>query len=216
MPIILIGLVANAHALHLWLWFLRSASLQDNSSPDTNKSSGTCSALYWGVNVEFLNFFNRQRQSQAAALPCLHGFDGGTHSVEAPCCATQISALKDKFRFIRPIPRIGPPFHDCGNHRFRGRRTDTSPRTAAIFFSSSPKKVTVTMLPLFCSGTLLCGRFLFIKLSEGPVQLTDNQIDTPSIHAAGSSIHTGLVCQYCASDTIRRVSYTEVIEMFHE
>ena len=38
---------------------------------------------------------------------------------------------------------------------------------------------------------LLCGKFLFIKLSEGPVQLSDCTIDTPSIRAAGLSVHTG-------------------------
>ena len=35
-----------------------------------------------------------------------------------------------------------------------------------------PKTVTVTLL-LFGSVTLLCGTFLFIKLSEGPVQSSD-------------------------------------------
>ena len=48
------------------------------------------------------------------------------------------------------------------------------------------------------------------------MQLTDHLIDTPRIRAAGSSIHTGSVAQYNASDTIRRVSYTEVIEMLHK
>ena len=48
------------------------------------------------------------------------------------------------------------------------------------YFSLLPKTVTVTTLLLFGSVTLLCGTFLCIKLSEGSVQLTDHQIDTPS------------------------------------
>ena len=58
-----------------------------------------------------------------------------------------------------------------------------------------PKTVTVTTLLLFGHVTLLCGKFLFIKLSEGPVELTDCPIDTPSIREAGLSVHTGLVLQ---------------------
>ena len=45
-------------------------------------------------------------------------------------------------------------------------------------FSSSyklPKTVTVTTLLLFGHVTLLGGKFLFIKLSEGPVKLSDYQ-----------------------------------------
>ena len=75
------------------------------------------------------------------------------------------------------------------------RRMDTSPRTAVVFFSSYklPKTVKVTTLILFGHITLLCGKFLFIKLSEGPVQLSDCTIDSPPLHATGLSIHTGLV-----------------------
>ena len=36
-----------------------------------------------------------------------------------------------------------------------------------------PKTVTVTTFLLFGSVTLLCGTFLFINLSEGPVQSSD-------------------------------------------
>ena len=86
-------------------------------------------------------------------------------------------------------------------HILSGGRTDASPHTAAAFFSSLPKTVKDAMLPLFGSVTLLCETFLFIKLSEGPVQLTDHPRDTPSIRTAGSSVQTGSVCQYCASDT---------------
>ena len=39
--------------------------------------------------------------------------------------------------------------------------------------------------------TLLCGKFLFIKFS----QLSDCQIDMPSLCASGLSVHTGSVCQ---------------------
>ena len=39
------------------------------------------------------------------------------------------------------------------------------------------KTVTVTMLLLFGSVTLLCGTFLFIYLSERPVQLSGDAID---------------------------------------
>ena len=74
-----------------------------------------------------------------------------------------------------------------------GRLTDTSPRTAVDFFSSYklPKTVTVTMLLLFGHVTLLCGTFLFIKLS----QLSDCKINTPPLHAAGLSVYTDLVHQ---------------------
>ena len=73
--------------------------------------------------------------------------------------------------------------------------TDASPRTAVVFFSSYklPKTAKVTMLLLFGHVTLLCGKFLFILLSEGPVQLSDCTIDTPSICKAGLSFHTGSV-----------------------
>ena len=52
-----------------------------------------------------------------------------------------------------------------------GRRTDASPHTAVVVFSSYklPKTVTVTTLLLFGHVTLLCRKFLCIKLSEGPV-----------------------------------------------
>ena len=58
------------------------------------------------------------------------------------------------------------------------RRTDASPRISAVFFSSYklPKTFTVTTLLLFGHVTLLCGTFLYIQLSEGPVQLLDCQI----------------------------------------
>ena len=47
------------------------------------------------------------------------------------------------------------------------RRTDASPCTAVVyFFLKSRKTVTVTTLLLFGCVTLLCGKFLFIKLSE--------------------------------------------------
>ena len=46
--------------------------------------------------------------------------------------------------------------------------------------------------------TLLCGIFLFVYLSEGPVHFSDCPIDTPMLHPAGLSIHTGLVHQCCA------------------
>ena len=50
-------------------------------------------------------------------------------------------------------------------------------------------------LLLFGHVTLLCGKFLFIKLSEGPVQLSDYTINPPSIREDGLSIHTGSVHQ---------------------
>ena len=52
-----------------------------------------------------------------------------------------------------------------------GRRTDTSPCTAAVFFPSYklPKTVTVTTVLLFGQAVLLCGTFLSILLGEGPV-----------------------------------------------
>ena len=72
------------------------------------------------------------------------------------------------------------------------------------------KTVTVTTLLLFGHVTLPCGTFLFILLSEGPVLLLDCLIDTPSTRAAGLSIHTGLVYQYCLSDaTFRGVTALE-------
>ena len=49
------------------------------------------------------------------------------------------------------------------------RRTDTPPPISAVFFL--PKTVTVTMLLLFGHVALLCGKFLFIYLSKGPVEV---------------------------------------------
>ena len=68
------------------------------------------------------------------------------------------------------------------------------------FFASHSllKTVTVTMLLLFDHVTLLCGTFFFILLSEGSVKLSDGPVDMPSLRAAGLSIHTGLICQFCA------------------
>ena len=53
---------------------------------------------------------------------------------------------------------------------------------SVVFFSSYklPKTVTVTTLLFSGPVTLLCGTFLFMWLSEGPVQLLDCRIDMPS------------------------------------
>ena len=48
-----------------------------------------------------------------------------------------------------------------------------------IFFPHICCQVTVTMLLLFGLVTLLCGKFLFIKLSEEPVQISGCTIDRP-------------------------------------
>ena len=58
-------------------------------------------------------------------------------------------------------------------------KTDASPCTAVVFFLVAKDSYSY-YVPLFGSVTLLCGTFLCIKLSEGTVQLTDHQIDTPS------------------------------------
>ena len=50
-----------------------------------------------------------------------------------------------------------------------GRRTEASPRISAVFFSSYKLPQTVTTLILFRHVTSLCGTFLCIKLSEGPL-----------------------------------------------
>ena len=52
-----------------------------------------------------------------------------------------------------------------------GGRTDASPLISVVFFSlyNLPKTVTITMLLLFGHVTLLCGKFLFIKLSQSSV-----------------------------------------------
>ena len=67
--------------------------------------------------------------------------------------------------------------------RRTNRRTDASPPTAVVFFSSYKlsKTVTVTMLLMFGPVMLLCGTSLCIKLSEGPVQSSDCQTNTPSL-----------------------------------
>ena len=73
-----------------------------------------------------------------------------------------------------------------------------SPRTTVVFFHSSyklPKTLTVTTLLLFGHVTLLCGKLLFIKLSDRPVQLSDCQTDTLPLRAASLSVHTGSVRQ---------------------
>ena len=74
-----------------------------------------------------------------------------------------------------------------------GERTDASPRSAVVFFSSYKlqKTVTVTTLLLFGHVTLLCGKLLFTMLS----QLLDCQTNMPPLPAAGLSNHTGLVRQ---------------------
>ena len=60
------------------------------------------------------------------------------------------------------------------------RKTDASPCTAVVFFFPHICcQVTVTMLLLFGHLTLLCGKFLFIKLSEEPVQISGCTIDRP-------------------------------------
>ena len=56
-------------------------NLQNNSSPDTYKSFENCSALYWGVNYEFLE--DRTVGSRFTMLT-------GAQSVEGASCATQI------------------------------------------------------------------------------------------------------------------------------
>ena len=58
-----------------------------------------------------------------------------------------------------------------------------------------PKTVTVATLLLFGPVTLLCGKFFCIKLSEGPVYLSDCTTDTPPLRASGLSIHTGTAHQ---------------------
>ena len=85
-----------------------------------------------------------------------------------------------------------------------GGRTDASPHISAVFFSSYKMPKTVTTLLLLGHVMLLCGTFLCIKLSDGPVQLTDRPIDTPPIRTAGSSIHTGSVLQLHSPDTTSR------------
>lgn len=52
-----------------------------------------------------------------------------------------------------------------------------------------------------CIIAFICGTLLFILLDEGPGLLSDCQTNAPLLHAAGLSIHTGLVRQCCASDT---------------
>ena len=83
------------------------------------------------------------------------------------------------------------------------RRMDASPRTAVVFFSSYklPKTVPVTTLPLFGHVTLLCGKCIYFKLSEGPVQLSDCTIGTPPLRATSLSIHTDPVRQQYGTDT---------------
>ena len=51
-------------------------NLQSNSSPDTYKSFGNCSSLYWGANVKFLIFPPTRTEPWTAASPCFHSFDG--------------------------------------------------------------------------------------------------------------------------------------------
>ena len=53
-------LLDSKWSLHIFLCFQSTEcwqNLQNNSSPDTYKSFGNCSALYWGVDVEFPSFF---------------------------------------------------------------------------------------------------------------------------------------------------------------
>ena len=68
----------------------------------------------------------------------------------------------------------------CLYHNFKGGQTGGRMllHVAVVFFSSykSPKTVRVITLFLFGHVTLLCGKCLFIKLS----QLSDYMIDTPA------------------------------------
>ena len=69
---------------------------------------------------------------------------------------------------------------------------DAAPHSCGIFSPSYklPKIVIVTTLLLFGHVMLLCGTFLCICLSEGPVQLSDYMTDTPSISKALASPFT--------------------------
>ena len=84
-------------------------------------------------------------------------------------------------------PALGEARADCRSDlfssptsKFFGRKCDKelvggtggrTPCISMVFFSSYklPKTVTVTTLLLFDYVTLLCGKFLCIKLIEGPV-----------------------------------------------
>ena len=96
----------------------------------------------------------------------------------------------------------------CFLSRIWGRvsRTDASPHTAVVFvfFIEVAKDSSSSMLLLFGPVTLLCGTFLCIWLSEGPVQLSDCTTDTPSLRASGLSVHTGTAHQKCSPDTTSR------------
>ena len=94
---------------------------------------------------------------------------------ESQCCGSQDAFFRSEMWL-----RVGRT----------GGRSDASPGTSDVLFSSYKLPKTVTTLLLFGPVTLLCGTFLFIKLSEGPVLLSDCQT---LICAVGLSIHTGLV-----------------------
>ena len=64
-----------------------------------------------------------------------------------------------------------------------------------VTFSQSCQRQLQVMLLLFGHVMLFYGKFLFIKLSEGPVQLPECTITTPLLCTAGLSVHTGSVRQ---------------------
>ena len=62
LPLFLTYLLDSTRSLHIFLCLQSNEcwqTLKNNSSPDTYKSFGNCSALYWGVNVKFAQFFCR-------------------------------------------------------------------------------------------------------------------------------------------------------------
>ena len=65
----------------------------------------------------------------------------------------------------------------------RGGGTNAAPHIYPVLFSlhKLPKTATITTLLLFGHVTLLCGTFLFILLSDEPMQLSHCLINTPSI-----------------------------------
>ena len=92
----------------------------------------------------------------------------------------------------------------CRTGSRTGGRTGASPCITLVLFTSYklPKTVTVSTLCLF--GHVALWDFYLYFVEWGICVVITHQTNIPSICAAGLSIHTGSVRQYCASDNTSR------------
>ena len=196
---------------YLWClskWRTTSKKQKHNfcSMQQTSFSEGNLNTVWQNWKIIFLqkhvNYYGRVGFWKSVALfPQVKTYY--LHSIGSPI----VSSLKSRYRGLIAVIY----FHHKHSvfcrwqTLFSGQKCDDlvgraedrhSMYSCGIFFPHiSCQRVTVMTLLLFGHVTLLCGKFLFIKLSEGPVQLSDYTINPPSIREDGLSIHTGSVHQ---------------------